>query len=204
MADNDNHYNVEMEATVFNSEDLVNTCLCTPTRSISDTSTADTINLDEISIDSSDTIYVDEISIHSSDSIINDPLEDPLQVESPVLEIDEERIHAFQYHSFADRYYWHTLNEQPRGEEPYDQMEEDDEKIDIIDEKFDCDPTLDYSFSANDVPSFSDNFWDYWCTDTPDSPSSIGYDCDDGANTAHCLSSIVSESECGSGSECDY
>ena len=147
MADNDNHYNVEMEAPVFNSEELVNTCLCTPTRSISDTSTADTINLDEISIDS---------------------------------------------------------NEQPSGDEPYDQMEEEDGEIDIIDEKFDCDPTLDYSFSANDVPSFSDNFWDYWCTDTPDSPSSIGYDCDDGANTAHCLSSIVSESECGSGSECDY
>ena len=130
MADNDNHYNVQREPTVFTSEDILNRCVCTPTRSISDTSTADTINLDEISIDSSDTIYVDEISIHSSDSIINDPLQDPLQVESPVLEIDEERIHAFQYHSFADRYYWHTLNEQPRSEEPYDPMEEDDSSED--------------------------------------------------------------------------
>ena len=202
-----------MEPTVFTSEDILNRCVCTPTGSISATSTADTIYLDDISIDSSDTIR-------------NDPLQDPLQEESPVLEIDEERIHAVQYPSFADRYYlakntkttewhkscdvqrnvslgstgdkscklcprifnsefnftlhvyWHTLNEQPRGEEPYDLMEEDDslEYEDIIDEKFDCDPTLDYSFSANDVPSFSDNFWDYWCTDTPDSPSSIGYD----------------------------
>ena len=161
MADNDNHYNVQMEPTVFNSEDILSRCLCTPTRSISDTSTADTI-------------YVDEISIHSSDSIINYPLQDPLQVESPVLEIDEERIHAFQYPSFADRYYRHTLNEQPRCEEPYDQMEEEDEKIDIIDEKFDCDPTLQYSFSANEEPNFSENFWEYWCiTDTPDCPLSI-------------------------------
>ena len=102
MADYDSHYNVQMEPTVFNSEDILSRCLCTPTHSISDTSTADTINLDEISIDSSDTIYVDEISIHSSDSIINDPLQDPLQVESPVLEIDEERIHAVQYPSFAE------------------------------------------------------------------------------------------------------
>ena len=152
MADNDNHYNVQMEPTVFTSEDILNRCVCTPTRSISDTSTADTIYLDDISIDSSDTIR-------------NDPLQDPLQEESPDLEIDEERIHAVQYPSFADRYYWHTLNEQPRGEEPYDLMEEDDslEYEDIIEEKFDCDPTLDNSFSANDVPSFSDKFWEYWC-----------------------------------------
>ena len=55
-------------------------------------------------------------------------------------------------------------------------------KIDIIDENFDCDPTLDYSFSANDVPSFSDKFWEYWCIpDTPDSPLSIRCECDDRA-----------------------
>ena len=106
MADNDNHYNVEMEATVFNIEDFVSTCLCTPTRSISDNSTTDTINLDEISIDSS---------------------------------------------------------EQPSGDEPYDQMEEEDGEIDIIDEKFDCAPTLQYSLSANEEPNFSENFWEYWC-----------------------------------------
>ena len=119
MADNDNHYNVQMEPTVFTSEDILNRCVCTPTRSISDTSTADTIYLDDISIDSSDTIR-----------------NDPLQEESPDLEIDEERIHAVQYPSFADRYYRHTLNEQPRGEEPYDPMEEDDssEDEDIIEE----------------------------------------------------------------------
>ena len=71
-------------------------------------------------------------------------------------------------------------------------------------ENFDCDPTLDNSFSANDVPSFSDKFWEYWCIpDTPDSPSSIGYKCDDGANTPDCPSSIGSDSEYGSGSECD-
>ena len=115
----------------------------------------------------------------SSDTIRNDPLRE----ESPDLEIDEERIHAVQYPNFADRYYlaentktteWHKS-----CEEPYDLMEEDDslEYEDIIDEKFDCDPTLDYSFSANDVPSFSDNFWEDWyIPDTPDSPSSIGYD----------------------------
>ena len=77
MADNDNHYNVQMEPTVFTSEDILNRCVCTPTRSISDTSTADTIYLDDLSIDSSDTIR-------------NDPLQDPLQEESPDLEIDEE------------------------------------------------------------------------------------------------------------------
>ena len=91
-------------------------------------------------------------------------------------------------------------------EEPYDLMEEDDslQYEDIIEEKFDCDPTLDNSFSANDVPSFSDKFWEYWCIpDTSDAPSSIGYECDDGANTPDCPSSIGSESECGSGSECD-
>ena len=75
------------------------------------------------------------------------------------------------------------------------------------DENFESDPTSDLeiattsnsdtdnSFSANAVPSFWDKFWEYWCIpDTPDSPSSIGYECDDGANTPDCLSSIGSES----------
>ena len=88
MVDSDSDSNVQMEPTVFTSEDILNRCVCTPTRSISDTSTADTIYLDDISIDSSDTIR-----------------NDPLQEESPDLEIDEERIHAVQYPSFADRYY---------------------------------------------------------------------------------------------------
>ena len=180
MANNDNTYKVELEATVLNIEDLASTCLSTPTRSISDNSETDTINIDEISIDS---------------------------------------------------------NEQPSGDEPYDQMEEEDGEIDIIDEKFYCAPTLQYTLSANEEPNFSENFCEYWCIpdtpdsplsiqcechdkalpsfwdpfwedwytpDTPDSPSSIGYDSDDGANAAHCLSPIVSESECGSGSECDF
>ena len=167
MADSDSDSNVQMEPTVFTSEDILNRCVWTPTGSISATSTADTIYLGDIGIDSSDTIR-----------------NDPLQEESPDLEIDEERIHAIQYPSFADRYYlakntkttewhkscdvqrnvslgstgdkscslcprifnsdfnftlhvyWHTLNEQPRGEEPYDPMEEDDssEDEDIIEE----------------------------------------------------------------------
>ena len=89
MADCDSDSNVQMEPTVFTSEDILNRCVCTPTGStISATSTADTIYLGDIDIDT------------SSDTIRNDPLQ-----ESPDLEIDEERIHAVQYPSFADRYY---------------------------------------------------------------------------------------------------
>ena len=63
-----------MESTVFISEDILNRCVCTPTGStISATSTADTIYLGDIDIDT------------SSDTIRNDPLQ-----ESPDLEIDEE------------------------------------------------------------------------------------------------------------------
>ena len=91
-----------------------------------------------------------------------------------------------------------------------------------------------YTFSANEEPNFSENFWEYWfvpdtpdsplsiqceCHDkalpsfwdpfwkewyTPDSPSSIGYDSDDVGNPTHCLSPQLSESESGFGTECDF
>ena len=177
MPNTDKTYKVEMEATVFNKEDLASTCLSTPTHCISDNSETDTINIEEISIDS---------------------------------------------------------NEQVSGDEHYEQMEEEDGEVDIIDETFYCAPTLQFTFSANEEPNFSDNFWEYWCVPdtpesplsiqcecpdkalpsfwdpfwkewyTPDSPSSIGYDSDDVGNPTHCLSPQLSESESGFGTECDF
>ena len=49
-----------MEATVFNKEDLASTCLSTPTHCISDNSETDTINIEEISIDSNEQVSGDE------------------------------------------------------------------------------------------------------------------------------------------------